>query len=153
MRICSSIVSVLILITSFGLASAQDKMQEVDLGFMTITMPSSFVDQKAKGTEGGYWKFAGEGFLLHIDHNAACYRPTFERRDPVYDMTEEFLTIDGYKAVIWSKRGGTFTAGANYKILKDDKIGLGIYLDSKDDIREQTKELARKIFLSVKFRK
>ena len=143
----------LALILALGVI-AQDKadFKEVDLGFMKMTIPAGLIDQKVKGIDGGFWEFVGDGLTLRVDKNIDCWRPTFEKQDPKYDYSEELLEIDGIRAQIFNLHKGYVMAGANYGIAKDGKIGLGIFLTGIGDVKEKTKEIGQKIFMSVKFK-
>ena len=146
-----SVLLILFLLVSVSVSAQTDSSyKEIDLGFLRMTIPAFFVDQKVKGIEGGAYEYKGRGLTLSVDYNPACFRPTFERTDPAYDYAEEALSIDGIRAKIWSMRGNPFTAGANYGTIQG-KVGLGIYLSGNDNDREKVTEMARKIFLSVKF--
>lgn len=157
-------VLVLMSLTSFGQQASKvpptevskeeqckvlDDLKEVDLGFLKLSIPSRLVDQKAKGIEGGYWKFIGDGMVLSVDRNVDAWRPTFERDYPSYK--EDVILIDGVRSRLWSfsdEAKSHFVYGANYATEKNHRVGLGIYLQSDS---KNLEELATKVFLSVRF--
>lgn len=126
------------------------KLREVDLGFITLSIPDQLQKQEKKCIEGGCWKFADDEVVVSVDRNQAAWRPTYERTCPGY--SEEVLIVDGIRARFWSfpdtKSEFRFISGANFGTERNHQIGLGIYLSSKT---LDTRELAKKVFASVIF--
>jgi len=127
----------------------QTDLTQIELRFGTISIPSNLKKKDKKCYEGGCWEFADDEMTLTVDWNDAAWRPTFEKQNA--DYTEDYVLVDGVRTKMWSwPNGGNyrFISGATFAIERGHKVGLGIYLSSKS---QDTRELAKKIFSSVKF--
>jgi len=125
------------------------KLKEVKLSFGIIQIPEGveLITDGRPPIDGPAWTFKGLGLSVLIDGSRYSGRPTFQRDYPSY--SDEFLTVDGVKARMWSYEGnGVCYAGASYGTRESDRISMGISISS-DTIA--VRDVARLVLTSIKF--
>ncbi len=129
-------------------------MAKIDLPKISFYAPVELKESKGGKSlrPGTVFQYVSEDFRLGLELSNSAYRPNiFDKELPSY--CERYTWIDDAFTYIWhakpDKDYKKYESGVYFQFSESKNYAVGLYLLSKT---KETKEIAEKIFKSVKFK-